>query len=248
MDEATIQALSDINHLFYQNFAGAFAQTRRRIQPGVRRVIEALPQLANLIDLGCGNAEVAVQLAQRGQAGKYIGLDFSTELLAEAQAAWQPFSQGPLQVIFHPFDLTKPDGLPALAEQVYPVYAVFAFAVLHHIPGEGLRIELLRKIRQVLSEQGIVGADFVLSVWQFLNSPRLAARCLPWEQAGILNEKVDPGDYLMDWRREGRGLRYVHHFNPDELEKLASKTGFRVRETFTSDGEGGNLGLYQVWQ
>jgi SAM-dependent methyltransferase len=248
MDEATIQALLDINHLFYQNFAGAFAQTRRRIQPGVRRVIEALPQSANLVDLGCGNAEVAVQLAQRGRSGKYLGLDFSTGLLAEAQAAWQPFSQGPLSASFYPFDLAKPEPLPVLTEQVRPVDTVFAFAVLHHIPGEGLRIQLLHKVHQVLSEQGSAEAYFVLSVWQFLNSPRLAARCLPWEQVGLSNDRVDTGDYLMDWRREGRGLRYVHHFSPDELEDLASKTGFRVRKTFTSDGEGGNLGLYQVWQ
>ncbi len=59
---------------------------------------------------------------------------------------------------------------------------------------------------------------------------------------------MDPGDYLLDWRRGGEGLRYVHHFSPEELAELAAETGFRVLETFWSDGEGGNLGLYQVWE
>jgi hypothetical protein len=59
---------------------------------------------------------------------------------------------------------------------------------------------------------------------------------------------MDPGDYLLDWRQGGRGLRYVHHFSPPELTSLAQMTGFKVVESFSSDGEGGNLGLYQVWQ
>jgi hypothetical protein len=58
---------------------------------------------------------------------------------------------------------------------------------------------------------------------------------------------VDAGDYLLDWRQGGSGLRYVHHFDEAELSALAATTGFRVLETFYSDGEGGRLGLYQVW-
>ena len=52
---------------------------------------------------------------------------------------------------------------------------------------------------------------------------------------------------LLDWKRDGMGLRYVHHFSPDELSVLASLAGFHVSESFLSDGESGNLGLYQVW-
>jgi hypothetical protein len=32
------------------------------------------------------------------------------------------------------------------------------------------------------------------------------------------------------------------------LEQLAAETGFHILETFSSDGENGALGLYQVWQ
>jgi hypothetical protein len=44
------------------------------------------------------------------------------------------------------------------------------------------------------------------------------------------------------------GLRYVHAFEPDELTKIANRTGFKIFETYHSDGEGGKLGYYQVWQ
>ncbi|HNT25279.1 MAG TPA: hypothetical protein PKM21_12980, partial [Anaerolineales bacterium] len=57
----------------------------------------------------------------------------------------------------------------------------------------------------------------------------------------------EPGDYLLDWRQGGRGLRYVHAFGPAELARLAEQTGFVSLESFYSDGEGGRLGLYQVW-
>ncbi|HNB51067.1 MAG TPA: hypothetical protein PK530_03960, partial [Anaerolineales bacterium] len=89
---------------------------------------------------------------------------------------------------------------------------------------------------------------FILSNWQFLNSPRWVARIQLWERVGLTTEDVAPNDYLLDWRRGGEGLRYVHHFSEDELAKLAQDTGFEVTETFHSDGAEGNLGLYQIWR
>jgi hypothetical protein len=52
----------------------------------------------------------------------------------------------------------------------------------------------------------------------------------------------------MDWRRDGEGIRYVHHFSEPELSALAEQAGFQVEETFYSDGETGTLGLYQIWR
>jgi SAM-dependent methyltransferase len=121
---------------------------------------------------------------------------------------------------------------------------VFAFASFHHIPGQGNQIQILQKIHRLLHVDG----RFVHSNWQFLNSDKLRKRIQPWSMIGLRVENVDPGDYLLDWRRGGHGLRYVHHFNQDELITLAEKTGFQVVETFYSDGEGGRLGLYQVWE
>ena len=89
---------------------------------------------------------------------------------------------------------------------------------------------------------------FIHSNWQFLNSERLRKRIHPWEEIGLSDSQVDPGDYLLDWRRGGFGLRYVHHFREGELNRLAAESGFKVVETFYSDGETGNLGLYQDWR
>ena len=87
-----------------------------------------------------------------------------------------------------------------------------------------------------------------MSNWQFLNSEKLKARIQPWEAVGLWESDVDPGDYLLDWRSGGTGVRYVHHFSAAELSALARDAGFVIEETFHSDGTSGDLGLYQAWQ
>jgi SAM-dependent methyltransferase len=239
--------LIDINRRFYQNFAVSFSATRRRLQPGVMHILNSLPE-CGLLDIGCGNGELAVVLGRRGWRGNYLGLDFSDGLLAEAEAGLARLSERPLEASFAPFDLSNPGGLPNLAAPIQPIHTVTAFAVLHHLPSRELRLALLGQIRKTMEASGDPAPVFIHSEWQFLNSPRLAARCIPWEKAGINAADVEPGDYLLDWRRGGEGLRYVHAFNEAELDELAESSGFHIRETFYSDGDNGRLGLYQVWE
>ena len=119
---------------------------------------------------------------------------------------------------------------------------MLALAVLHHLPGPA-RPGFLGGVRTILAPRG----TFAFSVWQFQHSERLRRRIVPWPAVGLDPSQVDPGDHLIDWRHGGRGLRYVHAFEPGELEDLARQTGFRWVERFESDGQGGSLGLYAVW-
>ena len=243
MNQDTIQRLVALNTQFYQTFAVQFGQTRRRLQPGVRRWLDAGGagggESAALLDLGCGSGELLRELARRGWPGEYCGLDFSAGLLEQVRTEL-PESAG-LRLSLLQADLVQEDWSQALPRRRYP--AVSAFAVLHHIPGQAARLELLRRVRACLEP----GGRFILSNWQFLNSPRLAARIQPWPAAGFQPGELEPGDYLLDWRSGGSGLRYVHHFSASELESLAAACGLQVLEQYASDGEGGNLGLYQIW-
>ncbi len=103
---------------------------------------------------------------------------------------------------------------------------------------------ICRNIHHYLADEG----RLYLSNWQFLKSKRLKDRILPWDTIDLNEDEVDEGDYLLDWRRGGFGIRYVHHFNPEELTRLAEESGFRILESFDSDGKEGNLSLYQVWE
>lgn len=238
VNATTVSRLLDLNRQFYQTFALQFSATRQRLQPGVLRVLEALDPTARVLDLGCGNGELARELAQREHRGAYVGLDFSTELLAEAKKRIPEN----LEVIFLPVDLSAYDWDAAISVAKFD--AILAFAVLHHLPGTKLHQQVLKKVHANLSKDGYL----IHSEWQFLNSPRLRARIQSWEHVGLTTADVDPGDHLLDWRHGGYGLRYVHHFSEAELETLAMKTGFTIVETFLSDGEGGILGLYQTWR
>ena len=240
MDEAIAAKLIALNQEFYQTFAVQFSATRKRIQPGVRRILETINPEASILDLGCGNGELARELAQQGHSGSYLGLDFSEELLGVAR-------EGVIQYPNFSFVQTN------LAEggwhsSFYNHHSAFtiilAFATLHHLPGKDTHMQILQTVRNLLMPAGCL----IHSNWQFLNSERLRARIQPWSEIGLTQTDVDTGDYLLDWRSGGTGYRYVHHFSEDELSVLATETGFRIIETFYSDGETGNLGLYQTWK
>lgn len=238
MNAETASRLLALNRRFYQTFANQFSQTRQRLQPGVKRVLQTIDMEDRIVDLGCGNGELGRELARRGFRGHYVGVDSAAELLSVARKSIPE----ELHAILIQADLASPDWDKKLPLSSFDM--IMAFALLHHLPGEALRRQILDKIGALLVTQG----HFVHSEWQFLNSPRLRARIQSWEKIGFSAAEVDAGDYLLDWRRGGYGLRYVHYFTLDELETLAQKTGFKIVDTFYADGETGDLGLYQVWK
>lgn len=240
MDTVALQTLLDLNRAFYARFGEAFAQKRPRLQPGIARLLPRIPSGAAVLDVGCGHGMVLRGLRAQGFRGRYVGLDFSAPLLALAQAEGANPPPG-ADFRFVQRDLLDENwaqGLPA------PFDFVVAFSVFHHLPGRENHRRVLRQIRSLLAPDG----RFFHSHWQFLNSLRLRARIQPWEAVGLTAAQVEPDDYLLDWRHQGVGFRYVHLFTDEALRTLAAATGFRVLESFYSDGEGGRLGLYHVWE
>jgi len=235
MNKETINRIIEVNRQFYQSFGNEFSDTRGRIQPGVRKILDRTGRDIAILDLGCGNGEFARQLAESGHSAPYLGVDFSLPLLENAMRVPENFPAK-----FLALDLTVEDW--SIISETYPL--ITCFATLHHIPGEETRLRILQNVAKYLAPDG----QFIFSNWQFLNSERLRARIQKWDKVGLKESDVDEGDYLLDWRRGGQGFRYAHHYSEDELTYLAEKSGFRIIESFYSDGATGNLGLYQVWE
>jgi len=238
MEAHITNRLVRLNQQFYQTFAAQFSATRQRIQPGVRKILDRTPLDAKILDLGCGNGELARELLNQGYHGDYLGLDFSQALLDVAKK-----NIGNASNIAY----AHADFADQSWDNILPVVSfslVFSFAVFHHLPGDNLRRSTVNKIAELLEPNG----KFIHSHWQFLSSPKLCARIQPWDVIGLNAAQVDDGDYLLDWRRGGYGMRYVHHASAVHLESLAAETGFRVEDHFYSDGAEGKLGLYQVWE
>jgi tRNA (uracil-5-)-methyltransferase TRM9 len=254
VDAAVVAKLLELNREFYWNRGLEFSATRGRLQPGVQRLLEKLRGGEYVLDLGCGNGELARRLSSLSWSGFYLGLDFSPILLAEAkrQLSASEFRFASADLSRQDWDVVldgvKPE-LPGSSEAVArhgatSFDAVLCFAVMHHLPGCLLRTSLLRKIRERLAPHGTL----MLSNWQFMQSPRLSLRVQPWSGVDLSPADVDANDYLLDWRRGGKALRYVHEFDEVELEALAAACGFVIRETFYSDGADRRSGMYQVWQ
>lgn len=242
-----VTRLLEINTRFYMDYAGSFSATRQRIQPGIARALSEFITICGgftrsdhlrLLDLGCGNGNLAAWLSNSDYRGWYTGVDQSEGLLKQVDHKLERFN-------FLAADLAQADWLAELPTQ--PFDLVTCFAVLHHLPGEGLRVRLLREIKRLLAPEGV----FIHSVWQFNSSPRLVKRIQPWEAIDLSVTDVDEGDALLDWRAEAGddqpALRFAHSFSESELQRLAEKSGFRITASWLSDGKEGCLGLYQVW-
>ena len=236
MDSVTAQRLLTINREFYNRFGDSFSATRQRLQPGVKKILDSIQEDVSVLDLGCGNGHFLHEISKRGHKQPLLGVDFSLPLLRNAESA--------PGVEFREVDLSK---LSAFSDQLLAVRGqwsvVTMFATLHHIPSTEMRLDILKTVKKLIKPSG----KFILSNWQFLNSEKLKSRIQAWDRVGINEADVDEGDYLLDWRSGGEGLRYAHQFSAEELLGLAEQAEMRVIDSFLSDGDGGNLGLYQIW-
>lgn len=248
MDSEICSKLLEVNRRFYNEFGEAFAATRRRIQPGIGRILDMIPSEhpSDWLDLGCGSGALGKVWADQGRTGSYTGMDFSHTLLAEAEKTTAGLSSESLQLRYRYGDLMDPEWPSAFEENTFD--GILAFASLHHIPGQNHHRKIFENVRKLLKKDGC----FIFSVWQFQNSPKLMQRVQPWDRIGITRDMVEEGDTLLDWRfslpgNDGKhGLRYVHLFSEAELDRLAEENGFRVSDRFYSDGAEGNLALYTV--
>jgi 2-polyprenyl-3-methyl-5-hydroxy-6-metoxy-1,4-benzoquinol methylase len=236
MQPEIAQQLLELNHQFYQTFADHFSATRQRLQPGVVRAIDSIPKSTSLLDLGCGNGRLAAFLTEKGHSGHYIGIDTSSNLIEIANQQKIP------NALFFQADLAEVTWAEKLPQPNFDI--ILCFAVLHHIPSLALRTRFLTQVRNLLAPNGL----FIHSNWQFMKSQKLRGRIQSWERIGLADDLVDDNDYLLDWRRGGAGLRYLHFFTSPELQSLAGQTGFKLKAEFSSDGASGNLGLYQIWE
>lgn len=238
MQPTTIDTLLAINRMFYQQLAQPFAESRSMNQPGFLRVAQSLCGTETVLDVGCGNGRLVHALDTAGFRGRYIGIDASHELLALAAQSAAALTAA--QPTFLPIDISRAgweSGLPLTCFD-----AIALLAVLHHIPGRDRRLALLRALGKLLTAGGIL----VVSTWQFLNEERLRRKIMPWNEVGLDDSDLEPGDYLLDWHRGGSGLRYCHLVDEAELAALAAAAGLVVTELFYADGVSQNLNLFAL--
>lgn len=233
MREEVVDLLKNLNRQFYDDFAESFAASRGNTEPGLDHLLASVQPGDRVLDLGCGQGRIARLLPPRCS---YTGVDFSAKMLAIAQ---QQAGEAGVQARFLLGDLLAP---------IWPVDAADGYrwvilrAVLHHVPGAQNRQAVVAHAARTL----LAGGQLIIANWQFLEIERLRRRLLPWNSIGLTPDDVEPGDYLLDWQRDGFGMRYVHLVDEDETLTLAHSAGCQVETLFRADGHHNNLTLYAL--
>jgi len=245
MDRETVDKLLTLNRTFYVAFADQFAATRSVSDPALTSILPYLPSRARILDVGCGNGRLALLLDEERPGCTYVGLDAVPELIEEARD--QAGSLAHTETTFLLLDVTEsgwndhlPDGTRGGADRGFDCGV--ALAMLHHVPSFDLRARVLRDMAAVLRLQGYL----IVSTWRFMSSGRMRRKIVGWNTVGIDENKLDAGDYLLDWKRGGRGLRYCHMVDEEEMEELAAASGLVVREIFRAGGREGDLSLFAI--
>lgn len=237
MDENTVEKLLALNLEFYATFAELFADSRTLSDPALTSILPYIPAGARVLDVGCGNGRLALLLDQERSGVAYTGIDAVPELIEVARAQ---AGQLNISTEFHTLDVSRSGWSDLFRSELFEY--IVALAVLHHIPSFKLRVRVLREMAGLLAPRGRI----LLSTWQFVDSERMRRKIVDWTEAEIPAEALEPGDYLLDWNRGGRGLRYCHLVNEVELGQLAAESGLSVRTTFRAGGREGNLSLFAM--
>lgn len=245
-----------------------------------------------ILDLGCGNLRFERFLAERTNAPlRVTALDNCPDLASPeigALSAAFPHSlrsssaasktkeedasgQGAnppektivdlraLDIVESLLDGTFADRLPRNSHDL-----AVAFGLMHHLPTFALRARVLEGLLGSLRPGGFA----VVSFWQFLNDPRLAAKAATVTAEGRAAHRLPTfheNDFLLGWQHAEGTYRFCHHTPEDEIDALLaairepsapSTSGrtppaplpFREIARFSADGKQENLNRYLILQ
>lgn len=232
MDEQTRATLNQINRDFYATTATEFDATRGRAWVGWERLLSeiSLP-IESILDVGCGNGRFGVFMAEhQTQAFRYHGADNNPKLLDFARHTLTDYSQ---------IDVTLSEQDAILGELPAGDYDLVAlFGVIHHVPGYEQRQAFMRALASRVKSNGYL----VFAAWRFYEQARFKKRIVAWDD----DLTVEQHDYLLDWRRGERALRYCHYVDDAEHADLIQATGLTLIADYRADGSTNDLNRYSV--
>ena len=240
MNEATAIALNALNRDFYRESAADFARTRSAPWPGWRELPPLLEDRpgASILDAGCGNGRFASFLRDAlGTPFLYCGIDSSAPLLALARRALARVPGARLLQA----DLVLEPPERALPDERFDLVA--AFGLLHHVPGESRRRELIRALAARVAKGGFLALTF----WDFAGEPRFARKALAQVPAE-LSGQLEPGDVLLRWGNPRTPSGSATATTPTLRKRRACSRSFHSRRGSRSRATAatGRLNRYRV--
>ncbi|MFH1564480.1 MAG: class I SAM-dependent methyltransferase [bacterium] len=286
MDKATAQLLLSQNKKTYNSIAQNFSQTRNKIWPELDFFIKNyIKDGSSILDVGCGNGRLLGALRADGSPTStleaelpfaYTGIDISEKLIDEASKQFsgkenkrglyhslvgvpcEGDSDGASSEQFLNFKHSPKflinDILNFKSENKFD--AIFAIAVLNHIPSQKFRKLAVKNIFDLLKPNGrLLMTNWNLwnfsspKSWWKLKYPALLNGSIfsshhreniaehtpqsPRGDCGGAEEKLDFKDVITYWGQEKLPL-YYHAFAKREIKKLLEINGFEVIKNYYS--------------
>ncbi|MBI4779150.1 methyltransferase domain-containing protein [Candidatus Falkowbacteria bacterium] len=252
MDKQTEKNLLYLVKRNYEEIAEDFDTTRKKqLWPELIKLAGMVKDGDRALDVGCGNGRLAEAFSEKNI--EYIGVDSSKKLVEAARKnfpdsrlptclpdrlagqaglrgndgrEWVPRNDNG-SYKFQIADILELDKLP---EKDFDY--IFCIAVLHHLPGDDLRIKALKQIKNKLKP----GGKIVLTVWNLWSRPKFRKLILKYAFLKIIGlNKMDFGDILFAWKNnkgEKISQRYYHAFSKNELKKLAARAEFKIEKLY----------------
>lgn len=201
----------------YNAIGTDFSRTRQKTYgnnqssnwPVTDRYLRLLKGGDSVLDVGCGNGKLITGLP----AGvTYLGTDFSETLLTEARKLHpeHSFVLGNVAEQAHWDKLEKYD-------------AIFAVALLHHVPTKEKQLFVLSQMKKHLKENGFI----YVTVWNL------------WQEKFTEYQIEDHFEvpFNKKWKR------YCVAYDIASLSELANEAGLSVKETYYADRAGNKCGM-----
>jgi hypothetical protein len=106
------------------------------------------------------------------------------------------------------------------------------------MPGAQQRRDFMARLGKCVAAGGFL----CFASWRFYEYERFRERLVDWPD----DIQVEEGDYLLDWRRGERALRYCHYVDDAEHKALIEATGLHEVTTYRADGSDNRMNAYSL--
>ncbi|MFH1281451.1 MAG: methyltransferase domain-containing protein [Candidatus Omnitrophota bacterium] len=221
MDKQTEDELTQIAKKNYEEIASQYNETRKKhLEPLWSTLVSLAQEVkagAKVLDVGCGNGRLLEAFGDKQI--NYLGIDPCKKLVNLARRQKPGFR----------FELGNVLKLNELEEEGFD--CIFSTAVIHHLPGRGLRFKAFVGMKEKLNSEGKI----IITVWNMWPQKRFRKLIFKYSVLKLLGRnKMDWGDIIFKGFNKNSD-RYYHVFTKAGLKKIARCSGLTIEKLYKDE-------------